>query len=191
MTGGRDRRTRLARTGPRAGETTGGVGLGRYRPEAMLDATRVFQRLLVSRGMRPAAAEHYVLTGNYSHARSRGVVLLAVVYRHSGMRPLAVASKHSGIVTTFRSEHAGWRAPYERDVRGRPVDEVVDWAGLEYGLLGRDAVVATLMRLAADAVTSGKRAPGYWEVELRWEAGEIAAVMQESLAKVQGAIPAS
>jgi hypothetical protein len=180
---------------PRVDQETGqvaGQGLyGRYRPEAMVEATRAFQRLLVSQGMPEDRAQHYVLTGVYTHTRTRGHILLSVVYRHPGPQPFRVASKHTRIVTTFRPDQMGWREPYERDVGGRVIDEVIDWAGMEYGLLRNDKVVATLMVLAAESVKAGKRSPDYWEAERRWIAGESQEIMRESLAKVKSAMDAT
>jgi hypothetical protein len=109
------------RVNPQSGEVAGEGLYGRHRPEAMFEATRAFQKLLVSQGMPEERAQHYVLTGIYTHTRTRGHILLAVVYRHPGMQPFRVVSRHTGIVTTFRPEHMGWREPYERDVN-RPAD---------------------------------------------------------------------
>lgn len=176
------------KTGEVAGET---LGFGRNRPEAMLEATRAFQRLLVSQGMPEEKAQHYVLTGTYNHVRTRGHILLAVVYRQTGMQPFRAVSRQTGIATTFRPEHMGWRQPYGRDVNGQVIDEVIDWAGFEYVLLRQDKVVATLMAIAAESVKQGKRAPDYWQAERRWIAGETTEVMRESLTKVQAALPAS
>jgi hypothetical protein len=174
----------------KSGDVFGQEGLyGRYRPEAMREANNAFQRLLVSQGMPEDTARHYVLVGNYAHAWSRGHILLAVVYRHPGARPLRVKSRRTGIVTTFRPDDRGWHEPHERDVDGQAIDEVIDWAAMEYKLLRQDKVVATLMVLATEAVKSGKRAPDYWQAEERWVAGETAAVMRESAEKVKHALP--
>ncbi len=168
-----------------------GSGLyGRRRPEAMLEATRAFQRLLVSQGMPEERAQHYVLTGNYTQVATQGHILLAVVYRHPAMGPFRAVSKHTGIATTFRPEQMAWREPYERDATGQVVDEVIDWAGFEYGLLRDDKVVATLMVLAAEAVKSGKRAPDYWTHERRWMQGESGQVIHETRDRVRRALPA-
>ena len=177
------------RVDQQSGAVAGGGLYGRHRPAAMLEATRAFQRLLVSQGMAPERAQHYALTGVYTHVRSRNHLLVAVVHRQPGMEPFRVVSKHTGIVTTFRPEQMGWREAYERDVNGQVVDEVIDWAGLEYSWLRDDKVVATLMVLAAEAVKSGKRAPDYWQAERRWMGGDSAAVMRESLDKVRSALP--
>jgi hypothetical protein len=178
------------RVNQQTGEIAGESGLyGRYRPEAMAEATRAFQRLLVSQGMPEEKSQHYVLTGVYTHVWSRNHLLLAVVYRHPGMQPFRVVSKHTGIATTFRPENRGWREAYERDVNGQIIDEVIDWAGIEYSLLRQDKIVATLMVLATEAVKSGKRSPDYWQMERRWIAGQTAHILQESMARVNLDIP--
>lgn len=169
-------------TGEVAGET---VGYGRLHPEAMADATRALQRLLVSQGMPEERARHYVLGGVYTDVRSRGHILLSVAYRHPGAEPFRTVSKHTGIVTTFRPEQRGWREPYARSVEGQAIDEIVDWVAIDYALLRQDKVVATLFALAAEAVKSGKRADDYWQVERRWLAGDSARVMQDSRARVK------
>jgi hypothetical protein len=174
----------------KTGDVHGQEGLyGRYKPEALVEANRAFQRLLVSQGMPEAMARTYVLVGNYAHAWSRGQVLLAVVRRHTAQEPFRVAGKQTNIVTVFRPDQRGWYEAYERDHQGQPIDEVIDWAAMEYAVLRQDKVVATLMVLAAEAVKGDKRAPDYWTAERRWLAGDTAAVMQESVDKVKRALP--
>jgi len=174
----------------KTGDVYGQEGLyGRFKPEAIFEANRAFQRLLVSQGMKEDQARNYTLTGNYRYAWSRGHILLAVVYRHPGPQPFRAAAKQTGIVTTFRPDQRGWYEPYERDASGQAIDEVIDWAAMEYAVLRQDKLVATLMVLAAEAVKSGKRAPDYWPTERRWQAGETAAILQESADKVKRALP--
>jgi hypothetical protein len=169
------------RVNQQSGEISGQEGLyGRYRPQAIMEANRSFQRLLVSQGMPEDKSHNYVLAGNYNYAWSRGVILLAVTYRQSGAQPIRVASKETGIVTTFRPDQRTWHEPYERDVNGQVIDEVID-----YKLLRQDKIVATMMVIAAEAVKSGKRSTDYWEAERRWKAGETAQLMRESLARVK------
>jgi hypothetical protein len=176
----------------KTGDVYGQEGLyGRYKPEALPAANQAFQRLLVSQGMSEETARTYVLVGNYSHAWSRGQILLAVERRDVGSQPFRVSGKRTSIVTTFRPDQRGWYEAYERDVEGRPLDEVLDWAAMEYALLRQDKVVATLMVLAAEAVKADKRAPDYWMAERRWLAGDTSAVMQESVEKVRRALPSS
>jgi hypothetical protein len=174
------------RVDQKSGEIRGQEGLyGRYRPQAIMEANRAFQRLLVSQGMSQDNAQHYVLAGNYAYAWSRGHILLAVTYRHSGAQPIRVVSRETGIVTTFRPDQRAWHEPYERDANGQAIDEVIDWTAMEYKLLRQDKIVATLMVIAAEAVKSGKRSTDYWEAERRWKAGETAQLIRESLARVK------
>jgi hypothetical protein len=174
------------RVNQQSGEISGQEGLyGRYRPQAIMEANRSFQRLLVSQGMPEDKSHNYVLAGNYNYAWSRGVILLAVTYRQSGAQPIRVASKETGIVTTFRPDQRTWHEPYERDVNGQVIDEVIDWTAMDYKLLRQDKIVATMMVIAAEAVKSGKRSTDYWEAERRWKAGETAQLMRESLARVK------
>jgi hypothetical protein len=111
------------------------------------------------------------------------------VRRDIGNEPFRVAGKQTNIVTMFRPNQRGWYEAYARDLDGRAMDEVIDWAALEYAVLRQDKVVATLMVLAAEAVKADKRAPDYWAAERRWLAGDTAAVMQESIDKVKRALP--
>lgn len=175
---------------PKTGDVRGQEGLyGRYRPEAIFEANAAFQRLLISQGMPEDEARKYVLGGNYKYAWSRGQILLAVVYRQSGPEPFRVKAKQTGIVSTFRPDQRAWHEPYERDANGQALDEVVDWAAMEYALLRQDKTVGTLMVLAAEAVKAGKRSPDYWQAERRWQAGETTELIQESLGRVKRALP--
>jgi hypothetical protein len=175
---------------PKTGEVHGQEGLyGRFKPEAIFEANRAFRRLLVAQGMSEDRARDYALVGNYAYAWSRGQILLAVVRRHTGNEPLRVRAKQTGIVTTFRPEQRAWYEAYERDVDGRAVDEVLDWAALEYAALRQDKVVATLMAIAAEAVKADKRSLEYWDAERRWLAGDTATVMHDSMEKVKRVLP--
>lgn len=178
------------RVDPQSGQIQGQPGqYGRYRSQAIFEANSALQRLLVSQGMPEQTARHYVLTGNYQYALTRSQILLAVVYRHTGDEPFRVLAKQTGITTTFRPGQRGWHEPYPRDVDGRPIDEVVDWAAIDYKILRQEKVVATLMVLATEAIKSGKRSPEYWDVERPWMAGDTAKVMALSQGRVT--LPAS
>lgn len=177
---------------PRTGEVHGQDGLyGRFKPEAIFEANRAFQRLLVSQGMAGERARDYALVGNYAYAWSRDKILLAVVRRHTGNEPFRVKAKQTGIVTTFRPDQRAWYEGYARDVDGRPIDEVMDWTAIDYSALRQDKVVATLMVIAAEAVKADKRAPDYWDAERRWLSGDTAAVMHDSTDKVRRALEGS
>lgn len=162
---------------------------GRFKPEALVEANRAFRRLLVSQGMPQDQVVHYTLVGNYRYAWSQDRILVAVVYRHIGDAPFRVTAKETKIATTFRPEQRGWYEAYPRDAGGAAIDEVIDWAALEYSVLRSDKVVATLMAIAGEAVKTGKRAPDFWDAERRWLAGDTASVMQSSMEKVRRALP--
>jgi hypothetical protein len=173
------------RVDPQSGKIQGQPGqYGRYRSQAIFEANSALQRLLVSQGMPEQMAKNYVLTGNYQYALTRGQILLAVVYRHPGEQPFRVAAKQTGITTTFRPGQRGWHEPYQRDVDGQPIDEVIDWAAIDYKSLRQEKVVATLMVLAVEGIKSGKRSPEYWDAERPWMAGETAKVMALSQGRV-------
>jgi hypothetical protein len=172
------------------GEVFGQDGIyGRFKPEALAEANHAFQRLLVSQGMPETTARNYAVVGNYKYAWSQDRILVAVVYRHVGNAPFRVTAKETNIATTFRPEQRGWYEAYPRDASGAAIDEVIDWAALEYSSLRSDKVVATLMAIAAESVKSGKRAPDFWEAEKRWLAGDTTSVMQSSTEKVRRALP--
>jgi hypothetical protein len=134
--------------------------------------------------MPEAKAKNYVLVGNYQYAFTRGQILLAVVYRHPGEQPFRVAAKQTQIPTTFRPGQRGWHEPYQFDADGQPLDEVIDWAAIDYKLLREEKIVATLMVLAAEAIKSGKRSPEYWDMERPWMAGDTNKVMSVSQGRV-------
>ena len=171
------------RVDQQSGKVKGQDGIyGRYR---------ALHRLLVSQGMPEQEAGNYILTGNYRYAFTRNQILLAVVYRHPGAQPFRVSAKQTGIVTTFRPDQRGWYEPYERDVNGQAIDEVVDWAAMEYKVLRQEKVVATMMVLAVESIKSGKRSPDYWQAEGPWMAGETNEVMRQSQTKTKAALSAT
>jgi len=65
------------------------------------------------------------------------------------------------------------------------VDEVIDWAAMDYRLLRDDKTVAMLTVIAAESVEAGKRSADFWDTERRWRAGETAQIVRESLGRVK------
>ena len=155
------------------------------RITTMLEATEALQRLLVHRGMPPEEARRYVVTSIDTHTRTRGHTLVAVAYRRSGMMPIRVVGKHTGMLATLAPQHPAWREPYEHDAAGQLVDEVVDWVGIESAMFGEDKIVGMLLVLAAESVKAGRRTPDYWRVERRWVAGETGRIIQESRERIR------
>lgn len=170
---------------------TGSVEGDRRPFRTMLEATYALQKLLVDKGMDPQTASHYILCSIDSHTRSRGHILVSVVYRHPGMNQIRVVHKHSGIVRTLQPRQPAWREPYHKDVNGETIDEVVDWGGLENYLLGSHKVVGMLMVSAVESILAGKRADNYWEIERRWMSGRTAEIIEQTRRKGLEAIQKS
>lgn len=165
-----------ARTGEIRGQS--------QRPfRSMLDATHALQKLLIARGMDRERASRYILCSIDSHTRSRGHILLSVVYRHPGMNPVRVMHKHTGIAATLNPEQSAWREPYATSLDGATVDEVVDWAGMENRLLDSHKVVGLMMVTAVESIQSGKRSDDYWDTERRWMSGETGEIIEASKRK--------
>lgn len=157
---------------------------GTARPfRSMLDATYALQKLLGEKGMDRETASHYILCSIDSHTRSRGHILLSVVYRHAGMNPIRVVHKHSGIVRTLRPSDPAWREPYRQSVEGELIDEVIDWAGLENRLLDSHKVVGMLMVTASESILAGKRMDNYWETERQWMSGQTDVIIEQTKRK--------
>jgi hypothetical protein len=171
---------------PTTGEVRGQQRMhGRYKPEALAKTNRAFRRLLISQGMSQETARKYVLVGDYTQARPRGQVLLAVVLRHTRTAPFRARHKHTTTVTTFDADQRAWYEAYEQDVNGQVIDEVIDWAPLAYGVLHHDKAVAALLVLATEAVKFDKRSPDYWAAERRWLADDTTTVIGQSAARMQ------
>ncbi len=178
------------RVDQKSGTVKGQEGIyGQYRAEAIFEANRSLHRLLVSQGMPEKEAKNYILTGNYRYAFTRNQILLAIVYRHPGEQSFRVTAKQTGIVTTFRPDQRGWFEPYEHDVNGQAIDEVVDWVAMDYKSLRQEKVVATMMVLSAESIKSGKRSPDYWQMEGPWMAGETTQVIRQSQNRAKAALP--
>ena len=93
----------------------------------MKHATDYFQKVLSRYGVRDAG--HYILT-SIDTANSKGYTLFAVVYRP--FDTITVIDKYDGkTLRTFTKEDRLYYEPFERDSRGRSLDTVIDWAGME------------------------------------------------------------
>lgn len=136
------------------------------------EATEHFQRVL--RGYGVEDPERYVLTGVRTADRE-GYTLYGLVYR-----PTESIYVHDG--RTVRQLSPGDRdyyKPYERDANGRPLDVIIDWAGVPRTSIRTQKGQAILMTLAANSVLINRRSDGYWDVERRWVAGEYKQIVAE------------
>jgi hypothetical protein len=142
---------------------TGGEAGVRFRH--MAQASSYFQRVLKGYGV----ADHssYYLTALRTADRE-GYTLYAVVHRPAAsirVRDAAGRISHLG-----RSDRAFYR-PYEQDLQGRPLDVVIDWAGVPRSSVMTQRGQAILMTIAANSVLTNRRSDDYWSAQARWSNG--------------------
>jgi hypothetical protein len=143
----------------------------------MKHATDYFQKVLARYGVRDAG--HYILT-SIDTANSKGYTLFAVVYRPADS--ITVIDKYDGkTLRTFTREDRLYYEPFERDAKGKPLDTVIDWSGMERELFTTQKAQAVLLTMAANAVVNEKRSPEYWDSEKRWIAGEFLPIVEEKM----------
>jgi hypothetical protein len=74
------------------------------------------------------------------------------------------------VVTLGPNDHA-WYRPYARDADGKPLDLVIDWAGVPRTSIRTQKGQAILMTLAANSVLLNRRSDEYWSTEATWVGG--------------------
>jgi hypothetical protein len=135
-------------------------------------ATEHFQRVLKGYGVEDY--DRYILTGIRTADRE-GYTLYAVVYR-----PEAVVQVQQGEVTrALEPRHFDYYKPILRDASGRPMDVIIDWAGVPRTTIRTQKGQAILMTIAANSVLMNRRSDDYWAVEERWLAGEYKDIVAE------------
>jgi len=135
-------------------------------------ATEHFQRVLKGYGVEDY--QRYIRTGVRTADRE-GYTLYGVIYR-----PTESVYVHDGrTVRHLRPGDRQYYQPYERDANGRPLDVIIDWAGVPRTSIRTQKGQAILMTLAANSVLINRRSDGYWDVERRWIAGEYEAIVAE------------
>lgn len=136
------------------------------------EATEHFQRVL--RGYGVDDHRNYILTGVRTADRE-GFTLYAVVYRPAE----SIQVRDGDSIRRLRPGDRHYYRPYERDVNGRPLDVIIDWAGVPRTSIRTQKGQAILMTLAANSVLINRRSDEYWDVERRWIAGEYEAIVAE------------
>jgi len=150
----------------------------------MKHATEFFQRVLKQYGVRNP--ENYILT-SIDTANKEGYTLFAVVYRPA--KSIKVIDKYDGkTVRHFTSEDRLFYEPFAADASGKPVDVIIDWAGVPTDAIRTQKQQAVLLTLAANSVASEKRRADYWEAEKRWIVGEYLVAMNSQTQRVQHAM---
>lgn len=136
------------------------------------EATQHFQRVL--RGYGVTDYRRYVLTGVRTADRD-GYTLYAVIYRPTE----SITVRDGQTVQQLRPGDRDYYKPYARDANGRPLDVIIDWAGVPRTNIRTQKGQAILMTLAANSVLINRRSDEYWRVERRWVAGEYEAIVAE------------
>lgn len=147
----------------------------------MKHASEYLQKVLARYGVKDA--RHYILT-SIDTANSQGYTLFAVVYRPHDS--ITVIDKYDGkTLRTFTSDDRLFYEPFERDAQGRPLDTLVDWAGLTRDFYATQKAQALMLTMAANSVVGEKRSPDYWEIEKRWIAGEFESIVAQKMNSVR------
>jgi hypothetical protein len=128
-------------------------------------ATQHFQRVLKGYGVEDY--DHYILTGIRTADRE-GYTLYAVVHRPD----VVVQVREGGATRTLHPGDFNYYKPILRDANGRPMDVIIDWAGVPRTTIRTQKGQAILMTIAANSVLVNRRSDDYWDVEDRWVAGE-------------------
>ncbi|MCP5072458.1 MAG: hypothetical protein GY947_04080 [Rhodobacteraceae bacterium] len=139
----------------------------------MRDATRHFQAVLTGYGV--VNPQKYVLTAVRS-ADHDGYTLYALIHRPAHSITVKDRSGRMRILTARDNE---FYRPYEFDARGRPLDVVLDWAGVPRTSIRTQKGQAILMTLGANSVLINRRSNDYWNVERRWRNGQYRQVVTE------------
>ena len=63
--------------------------------------------------------------------------------------------------------------------RRRPLDLVLDWAGVPRPAIGTQKGQAILLTLAANSVLINRRSDDYWRTERRWVEGDYETIVAE------------
>jgi hypothetical protein len=147
----------------------------------MKHATEYFQKVLSRYGV--PNAENYILT-SIDTANSKGYTLFAAVYRPAGT--IKVIDKYDGTtIRTFSKDDRLYYEPFEKDVAGRKIDTVIDWAGLPMDFIKTQKGQALMLTMAANSVVNEKRTPEYWAIEKRWIAGEYEEIVEQKMNSVK------
>jgi len=147
----------------------------------MKHATNYFQKVLKGYGVRDA--DRYILT-SIDTATNKGYTLFAVVYRP--LDTINVIDKYdSNYTRNFYKKDRLFYEPFENDINGRPLDIIVDWAGLPKEFTKTQKAQAILITMAANAVVEGRKSHDYWETERSWIDGKFLEITENKMNAVR------
>lgn len=139
----------------------------------MSEATAHFQKVVKGYGVEDY--DRYLLTAVRTADRD-GYTLYAVVYRPAGEIRIFDESNRARFVGPG---DPSYYRPFQRDANGRPLDMVIDWAGVPRTTIKTQKGQAILMTLAANSVLINRRSDEYWTAERRWMVGDFKGVVAE------------
>jgi len=140
----------------------------------MKHATQFFQKVLKQYGVHESS--HYILTR--IEESSGKYTLLAVVYRP--INTIEVIDKYDDKLRRFYSSvDRLFYDTFKKDVNGKPLDTVIDWAALSKKSIQTQKAQAILITLAANSVLNEKKTPEYWDIEKRWLAGKAREIVKQ------------
>jgi hypothetical protein len=149
--------------------------------QRMKHASEYFQKVLRRYGV--PNADQYILT-SIDTANSKGYTLFAVVYRPA--RAVKVVDKYDGqTIRNFDSGDRLFYEPFAKDVNGKPLDTIIDWAAIPREYFNTQKAQALLLTMAANSVANEKRSPDYWAIEKRWIAGEYQEITEQKMNAVK------
>jgi hypothetical protein len=149
--------------------------------QRMKHASEYFQKVLHRYGV--PHADNYILT-SIDTASSKGYTLFAVVYRPASA--IKVVDKYDGeTIRNFESSDRLFYEPFARDVNGKPLDTIIDWAAMPREFFKTQKAQALLLTMAANSVANEKRSPDYWDIEKRWIAGEYQEITEQKMNAVK------
>lgn len=147
----------------------------------MKHASEYFQKVLRHYGV-PNSSNYFL--ASIDTANKQGYTLFAVVYRP--IKNITVIDKYDGkTVRNFSSSDRLYYEPFQTDIKGNPLDTIVDYAGMPLDQYGTQKQQAILLTLAANAVASDKKRSDYWEAEKRWIDGQFEEILKSQSQKVE------
>ncbi|MBT8342117.1 MAG: hypothetical protein HKP58_04745 [Desulfatitalea sp.] len=146
----------------------------------MKHASQTFQVVLKKYGV--SDYDRYILT-SIDTANDAGYTLFAVAYRP--VDSIRVVDKYDASkIREFKKGDRLFYEPFQKDAAGRPLDRIVDWAGMPRETIKTQKGQSMLLTLAANAVIENRSGDEYWEAEKQWIAREFRNIVETKMAQV-------
>ena len=138
----------------------------------MQEATRNLHKILNDHNV--PNAENYIMT-SIDTANDQGYTLFAVVYRPYDV--ITVVDKYDKKTTrVLNRNNRLYYEPFHYDINRRPLDAIIDWAGIPVTSYAKQKYQALMLTLAANKIIERPTRLDYWEAEERWIEGEFGAI---------------